>query len=383
MKLRLAAVFITSHADTVGNSIRLNILEYLSEVFTLVLFTNQKMSAYKKFSNIELRYITKRNYQRVPILSELIYWRNIAKSINKEAVDMVFLFHDTAPISMWLNHACIQYVHQVHEMIGLDRKRLHQKITQKIREFFILKGLKKAKTLFVVSQTIIDYLEKRGLKNLILTPHAVYLSLYRNPYITDFHQDIIRLKNEGNFVVTYTGWVAENRGLWLMLDSLKEAAKGDSRIVFVIAGCEKKYLDIINQFVKGNGLDKHILSYGRIDHTLIPGILAYSDVCLSFLEVNPVYEMSPPQKVIEYFAAGRPVIGNKIKTHELFIKDGVNGFIVNEKPTEVLAKLLMLSSDKPMLEKLSLNASQTAKSYDFTRIYGAMVHEIKRCVDGQ
>ena len=68
----------------------------------------------------------------------------------------------------------------------------------------------------------------------------------------------------------------------------------------------------------------------------------FSDVCLSFLDDVPAHHLSPPQKILEYFAAGKPVICNKIRTHELLVNHGVNGFILEKNPKEMSEIILKL-----------------------------------------
>lgn len=382
MEYKLAAVFFTNHADTVGNSNRLRILKFLSEAFNLVLYTNHKMAEFDTFINTEVKHLSDRQFGRWSLLSDLALWRTIAKKVNSARPDLLFLFHDTAPIALWTDSPCFQYVRQTHEMLGIDVKKLHLKLLKRINEFLILKGLRKSKTIFAVSEPIIEYLNKKGLTNLVLIPHGVHLQMYKNPIITDFHQTVVGLREQGKFVIGYTGWVSENRGLWVMLKGIKESVQEDSKIIFVIVGGEGKYLNIIKNFAEENGLRDNILSYGRIDHSLIPGILAQTHLCLSFLDVIPTYEMSPPQKVIEYFAAGKPVIGNKIKTHEILIRHGVNGLIVDNNAPALAKAILSLVKDGSLREKLSHNAAKSAIRHDFDTIYGKIVTEMKNFLNG-
>ena len=382
MEYRIAALFFTSHADTVGNSIRLNILEYLSQVFKVVVFTNQKMHFFEKCCNVELKYISDKRFPPLPILGNIGLWKKIASQINKEKIEFVFLFHDTAPVAIWLKATSFQYVHQIHEMIGLKNNiGPIKKYSQKVYENLILRGLKKSTMNFVVSQSIIDYLKKKNMRNLSLIPHGVTLSKFREPLISDFHRDIIAMKKKGKFIVSYVGWVSENRGLNLILDSLKEVGRQNQDILFVIVGSEPAYIHSIANFVSANRLEEKILSYGRVDHDLIPGILAYSDVCLSLLENIPAYEMSPPQKIIEYFAAGKPVIANQISTHELLIKQNYNGFIINYTSLEISNAILKLYKDRPLLTAMASNASNSVNKYDFDIVYGKMISKMKNLVE--
>jgi len=382
MNYKIAAVFVTHHGDTVGNANRLDILRHFSDFFILKVFTNQYDFLSRILPNVIIKNCIELRLLQIPIVKGILFWKKIAEEIKNDDCDGVFLFHDTSPTALWLKQPCFQYTRQVHEMLGLGKKRSpFQRIFQKIHEYFIIKGLMKSAVNFVVSQSILEYLKKKNVPHLFLTPHGVRKSVYQKPHFTSFHQDIIAKKKTGCFIVSYTGWVAESRGLWLMLDSVKEAVSRDDKIVFVIVGSEDKYFQIIYKFTHENNLNNNVLSYGRIDSSLVPGILYLSDVCLSFLEVNPTYEMSPPQKIVEYFAAGKPVIANKIRSHELLISDGFNGFLVNENPEEVVQHIITLKNNNKFHRVISRNALETAHKYDFDDIYGGMVKQIRNCLE--
>lgn len=376
MKPKIATVFVTTNADTVGNSNRLKFLDFFSQCFNLIIYTNKPEFVGRLIPGAKVKSMEDKLARK--IILHALAWRSIAASINSENVDAVFLNHDNAILAMWLKPPVFQYTRQMHDLVGLNNKRsILQYLYDKISEQVALNGLRKAVVNFAVSTPILEYLSKKKVPNLVLTPHGVKLQLYENPLKTDFHLDIARLKEKGYFVVSYTGWVSEQRGLWLMLDSIKKSVLKDHKIALVIAGCEEKYLNIIHGYARENKLEDNIIVYGRIDYTLVPGILHLSDLCLSFLEVNPAYQMSPPQKVIEYFAAGKPVLANKIKTHELLITDRLNGFILDENACEIAAAIIKLKNDRAMLAELSANALETAKKYDFDKIYGEMVSQIK------
>lgn len=376
MKQKIAAVFLTTHADTVGNASRISILDFFSQCFELIIYTNKVDFIKNSFDCVKVIGLDEKLARNKIFHIKLL--RTVAKKINEEDVKAVFLTHDTAILAIWLKHPVFQYTRQMHDIIGLSSKRKPiQFIYDRINEFITLIGLRKSKANFVVSKPIYEYLTKKKVPNLLLTPHGVKLKLFENPHITDFHKDIIRYKEENYFLVGYTGWVSKNRGLQLMLESIEHAVKKDNRIALIVAGCEEKYQNFIQAFAAEKNITDNILVYGRLDHSLIPGILHLSDICLSFLEVNPSYEMSPPQKVIEYFAAGKPVLANRIKTHELLITDRHNGLILNENVDEISDTIIMLRDNKEMLAELSANARATAKQYDFDRIYGVMVDQIK------
>ncbi|MHA1342690.1 MAG: glycosyltransferase [Promethearchaeota archaeon] len=291
---------------------------------------------------------------------------------------------DTSPVTLWLEKPVFQYVHQYGERSDKNKylvKRAFRSIYKKFMDYYYIKGLRKSLTVFVVSQPIIEILKHKGVTNLILTPHGVKLDKFQKPLINNFHKGLKDLKAREYFIITYTGWVTENRGFQLMMDSIKKIAQKESKVVLVIAGADKHFSERITEFAKQNHLEGNIINFGVIDMALIPGILHLSDVCLSFLDDVPAYKISPPQKVIEYFAAGKPVICNKIQTHELLVKDGVTGLITRYDARDISTKILRLMKDRELLKTMSQNALEEAKKYDINVIYGQMVELINAQLD--
>lgn len=95
-------------------------------------------------------------------------------------------------------------------------------------------------------------------------------------------------------------------------------------------------------------------------------------MCLSILEDYPAYRMSPPQKVIEYMASGKPVVANKIHTHSMLITDEYDGFLTNNDPAEIADRILFLKSHPEIHRLMCINALKTASMYDTSEVYRVM-----------
>jgi len=379
---KLTIIFTTSHADTLGNACRLEMVRYLTNNFDTTIITNRKDFIERQFENT--RVVSIEQKRKIPFLSDLFDWKSIAKITNKIESDAVFMFDDDSQSTIWIKKPVFQYVHQYGERSDKNInlvKKINWNILKKFREYYYLKGLRKSAAVFVVSHPIIEILKYKGVKNLSYVPHGVNLSKFQKPLLNEFHRDIIDLKSNGYFIITYTGWVTENRGYQLMMDSIKKVAEKERKAVLVIAGADKHFSERIAEYAEQNHLEDNIINFGIIDVSLIPGILHLSDVCLSFLDDVPAYKISPPQKVIEYFAAGKPVICNKIKTHEWLVKDGVTGFITRYDAKDVSTKIMRLIQDKELLKTMSQNALEEAYKYDIKNVYGNMVKKINEVLN--
>lgn len=383
MQQPLVAIFCTSHADSVGNSCRLQLLAELSKRYDLTLLTNQAEYVRSLFKEAKVKELPvyQSSLMRIPVVSKLVYAKKIAGFLNKECDGKkLFLFHDTSDLVLFLDKNIPIYtcVHQIHEFVGFSRGKGLSGLVTRINGKLLLKGVKRSKVCFANFATISDYLKQEGLKQeVIITPHFIDRSVYRiGAPTSDVSDRLHEEKKRGSFILTYTGWVSENRGLQLMMDVIKGLAAKDGRFKLCIVGCQDDYKEKISIYAKDNGIEDNVLLYGRSNYDKMPAILMSSDVCLSFLEVNPVYSVSPPQKVVEYFAAGKPVVANHIQTHEYLIEHGKNGYLLDDAAS-IIVHIEKLANDKQLYDELSKNALEESEKYDKEKIMDVYIKKIE------
>jgi glycosyltransferase involved in cell wall biosynthesis len=371
--------------EFVGNVIMIHTLSYIAKHFNTVIYSNYATflkQQFPHFHTISLDHLQIKS-NRFP--DKVIYWRKIARILNADQSDAVYLGHESAPVALWLKKRSFQYIYQVHEMLGFatERKPFYKRINQRILEYYILKGIRKSRANFVVSEPMMEYLRLHKVSNLYLTPHCVDLKRFSEPSFTGFHSDIRKKREQGYYIVCYCGWVSEERGLDLMLESLRISIEKDPDILFLIAGSDEEYTRQINGYFRERNLQDSLMCLGKIEYVHIPGIIALSDVCLSFLEDNPVYRMSPPQKVIEYLASGKPVIANNMQTHALLITNEYDGFLTMDNPVEIADRILFLKTNPGVCHQMGENARNTSTKYDTDLVYGKMKEGIDQMLNSK
>jgi len=369
---KLSAFFYFKEPETTGNAVIINTLMFIASHFRITIYTNQADFLQTQLPEAEIISLNHIRLVDIPVIGMLSYCRKIAKILNADKSDAVFIGHNCAPIALWLTKTSFQYVYQVHEMLGLEKKSGFNRLFQLIEESIILKGIRASRSSFVVSEPIISYLKQNKGNNLYLTPHCVDLKRFSEPSFSSIHTDIGIKREQGYFIVCYTGWVSEERGLSVMLESLYISLSRDKKILFVIAGSDIKYTLEICRFFNERDLRENVIALGKIEYDLIPGVIALSDVCLSILEDNPVYRMSPPQKVIEYMASGKPVIANKIQTHSMLITDNHDGFLTESDPNMISDRILFLKENPEICAAMSKNALLTVSESDTSHVYAEM-----------
>ena len=377
----LSVFFNIKEPESVGNAVIIHTLSFIASHFAVTIYTNQADFLRTQLPEAKIISLSHIKLSEIPVLGMLHYCRKIAKILDADKSDAVFIGHNYAPIALWLTKTSFQYVYQVHEMLGLERKSGFRKISQKIVEYIILKGIRASEISFVVSEPIIRYLKMHRSNNLYLTPHCVDLKRFLKPNFSVIHDEISRKKEQGYFIVCYTGWVSEERGLSTMLESLYISQTKDNKILFLVAGSDIQHTWEINNYFIERDLEKNLICLGKIEYDHIPGVIALSDVCLSILEDNPVYQMSPPQKVIEYMASGKPVIANEIQTHAMLITDEFNGFLTENNPDMISDRILFLKKNPEIYELMSKNVLETASKFDTSLVYNEMKDVITHVLD--
>ena len=73
-----------------------------------------------------------------------------------------------------------------------------------------------------------------------------------------------------------------------------------------------------------------------------------------------------PVVILEGLAAGKPIVASDVSGVKDVIKNGWNGFLVEQKkPNQIAEKVLELLGDDELRVRFSKNALETAKKYDW------------------
>lgn len=165
---------------------------------------------------------------------------------------------------------------------------------------------------------------------------------------------------ETSFIAGYTGSLFEGRGIEIILD-LAVLLKD---VVFVIAGGEGKYLNLLRREVAKLNLDNVIVK-GFMPHKKIPVFLQAADILLMPYQKKVLHRQKKhdtaafmsPLKMFEYMASGKPIIASRIKVLEEVLCDRENSLLVMpDNINEWAEAVLLLKKDKGLAEKLGKKA---------------------------
>ena len=120
---------------------------------------------------------------------------------------------------------------------------------------------------------------------------------------------------------------------------------------------------------------------GFVSYSEVPLYLNAADVGISFIPQTKEYDVQPPRKTVDYLACGLPVIATDTKGNKRFVKDGENGFLVNDTRECIASGMKRLLNFK-QYEKMKKFARQSVIQYDYENIIDSILLPVyKRLVN--
>jgi glycosyltransferase involved in cell wall biosynthesis len=176
----------------------------------------------------------------------------------------------------------------------------------------------------------------------------------------------------GRFVVSYVGTIGYAHGLGTILDAAEMLRDKAPEIAWLIVG-EGAERAALEESARARGLSNVIFA-GQKPRADVAKILEASDVCLVLLKQSPVFTTVIPTKMLEFMAAGRPVVlGVDGQARQIAEEAGACIFVPPEDSDALAAAVLTLRDDGELGRRLGragrtyietkLSREQTAVTY--------------------
>jgi glycosyltransferase involved in cell wall biosynthesis len=159
----------------------------------------------------------------------------------------------------------------------------------------------------------------------------------------------------GDFIVF---WGGVTKYYWQGLAQLIAAAErcGRPDIRFVLAG-DPAYLP--------KPLPPNIVAIGQKSYFDVAKFMAGADVCLAVYrdyDWCPIGFYGSAMKLFDYMSSGCPVIASRLGQIREVVQDGVNGYLTDGSPDELMEKIMLLHSDPEKRERMGQAARNTILS---------------------
>jgi glycosyltransferase involved in cell wall biosynthesis len=245
---------------------------------------------------------------------------------------------------------------------------------------FIKYILVHADAIVVYGQHVKDYLVSEGCQpeKIFIAPHAVDNRFYSRP-VNSSELDQLRAKLKLSLnqkVILYLGRFDKIKGLTYLVQGFKQIKRDD--LVLVLAGTGEEEIRLRN-LVHDENLEPNIrfTGYVPIEETLpyyrladvfvLPSISLPRGKELWGLVINEAFNQGAPAITTE--AVGAAADG--------FVKDGYNGFVVQEKdPVGISAALAKIVDNNSLRQEFSINALKSVSQRDQAQMAGGFIRAI-------
>jgi glycosyltransferase involved in cell wall biosynthesis len=163
----------------------------------------------------------------------------------------------------------------------------------------------------------------------------------------------------GSYRVGAVANLREVKGLDLLVRAADQLSKTHTDLIFDVAG-EGEYRSELEKLVQRSGLGARFR---------LPGSIADIPAFLGGLAVAVLSSLSEgmPNAVLEYMAAGRPIVATRVGAVPRLIEDGVHGLLVPPGDVDALAAAIeKLLDDRELAFRLGVAARERAEK-EFSR----------------
>ncbi len=189
-------------------------------------------------------------------------------------------------------------------------------------------------------------------------------------------------RESGDFIVTFVGRLVEKKGLATLIDamhSLPKRLSSNRKVVLQVIGDGILRKSLENR-AAAVGLGERVHFIGWRSQRELPDLLRASDVCvIPSVRARGGDKDGLPVTLLEAAASGTPVIGSDIAGIPDFLKHDKNGLLYPQGDENALAKqLLRLMTDEELREKLTKQALEDARAYDWqdiARRYAVIIND--------
>lgn len=235
----------------------------------------------------------------------------------------------------------IDIIHSHHRMTTLMSKIASKFVKVKVvhtqhlcinNKFYLTKlSLKNIKTI-TVSDGAKEILKRKcNLDERNIT--TIYNSIELENKNKEIDSKLLELKEKGFFVVAQVSRIIDYKGVYDFVDITENTVKINKNIRFLLIG-EGEESENLRAYIKKGNLEEYVYMLGSKDNVIEH--LKYIDLILlcSYIEGLPLVPL-------EAFSQGIPVVATNIAGTKEEIKDGVNGFLIEEKNIEGFTKKII------------------------------------------
>ncbi len=240
-------------------------------------------------------------------------------------------------------------------------------IQRKIEKRFNKKALDGADEILVLNEqikNIVNDFYRIPREKIFILPNGINLSFFKT------------IKKIRERKILFSGVMYHHRGLDILLDAVPKiiSALPDTKIILLGEGPEMQRLhDIVSE----KKISKNIEFKGWINRNEIPEQLSSASLAIGPLQLTPTTANSIPVKVLEYLASSLPVIAKTGSLSDDVLKDGENGYFVNDAD-ELAEKAIKILQDPILIEKMGNLSRSMVQKFSWENILSPLLEKYRK-----
>jgi len=202
-----------------------------------------------------------------------------------------------------------------------------------------------------------DYIASLGLNRKLVTviPNGVSAS--------DFPPTPLPARDGRVPVLLYIGTFADWQGLNIVIKALPKILAHQPLRLHIVGRGRSRQRKILAKQIRKLGVEGSVTVQPAVPHHEIPALIAESDICIAPLGLNDrnVTQGACPIKVLEYMAAGRPLLASNMPIVRELVREDVDALLFSPNDSDDLARqTLALLNDFELSKRLAQSASERA-----------------------
>ncbi|MCE9647888.1 MAG: glycosyltransferase family 4 protein [Chloroflexi bacterium] len=202
-----------------------------------------------------------------------------------------------------------------------------------------------------------EYIASLGLNRKLVTviPNGVSAS--------DFSPSSLPVRDGRVPVLLYIGTLADWQGLDIVVRALPKILEQQPVHLRIIGRGRSRQRKILSKQIRKLGVEGSVSVQPAVPHHQIPSLIAESDICVAPLGLNDrnVTQGACPIKVLEYMAAGRPLLAPNMPIVRELVREDVDALLFSPNdPDDLGRQVITLLNDFQLSKRLAESASARA-----------------------
>lgn len=199
-----------------------------------------------------------------------------------------------------------------------------------------------------------DYIASLGLdrKRVTVIPNGVSPS--------DFAFTPLPVRDGRVPILLYVGTLADWQGLDIVIKALPKILESQPVKLHIVGRGRSRQRKALAKQIRKLGLEEHVIVQPAVPHHEIPSLIAGADICVAPLALNDrnVTQGACPIKILEYMAAGRPLLASNMPIVRELVREDVDGLLFSPNDPEDLARqAVQLLKDMELSQRLAESAA--------------------------